>query len=144
MLRRVLLFCGILSSLYYVAVNIFVAMQYEGYNSATYTVSELSAIDAPTRQLWVSLLIVFTLLFIAFGWGIWKSAIRNRPLRVAGVLIVVYGIVGFFWPPMHQREVLAAGGGTLTDTLHIVFTMVTGIIILLAMVFAAAALGKRF
>jgi hypothetical protein len=45
---------------------------------------------------------------------------------------------------MHQREVLAAGGGTLSDTLHIVFTMITVPLMLLAMGFGAAAFGKGF
>lgn len=45
---------------------------------------------------------------------------------------------------MHQREVLAAGGGSLTDTLHIVFTMVTVPLMLLVMGFGAAAFGKQF
>jgi hypothetical protein len=40
---RILLLCGILSSLLYVAMLIFVPMQYEGYNSFTQTISELSA-----------------------------------------------------------------------------------------------------
>src|SRR5687768_10079665 len=123
MVRKSLLFCGILSSLFYVAMNIFVAIQYEGYNSASQTVSELSAIDAPTRSLWVSLAIVYALLMIAFGWGVWKSGGRNRRLRIVGGAMIVNAVIGLFWPPMHQREVLAAGGGTLTDTLHIAFTM---------------------
>ena len=79
MTRRVLLVCGILSSLLYVAMNVFVAMEWEGYSSASQTVSELSAIGAPTRPLWVLLGIAYTVLVIAFGWGIWKSAGRNRP-----------------------------------------------------------------
>ena len=45
---------------------------------------------------------------------------------------------------MHLREVLAAGGGTLTDTMHIVFAMVTVFLMLLAMGFGAAAFEKRF
>jgi hypothetical protein len=45
---------------------------------------------------------------------------------------------------MHQREVLAAGGGTLTDTLHIVFTMVTVPLMMLTIGFGAASFGKRF
>jgi len=49
-----------------------------------------------------------------------------------------------FWPPMHQREVLAAGGGSLTDTMHIVFTIVTVPLMMLIIAFGAAALGKRF
>jgi len=53
-------------------------------------------------------------------------------------------VFGFFWPPMHQRGVLAAGGGTLTDTLHIVWTIVTSLFFMLALGFGAAAFEKRF
>src|ERR1051326_6126621 len=119
MVRKALLACGILSSLLYVSMNIFVAMQHPGYSFASQTISELSAIDAPTRPLWFPLGIVYTLLVAAFGVGVWASAGRNRPLCVLGTLLVVSGIVGLDWPPMHQRAVLAVGGGTLTDTLHL-------------------------
>ena len=144
MIRKILLVCGVLSSLLYVGMNVFVAMQWKGYSSASQAVSELSAIGAPTRPLWVPLGIVYTLLVAAFGWGVWASARRNRPLRVVGGLMVAYGIIGLAWPPMHLREVLAAGGGTLTDTMHIVWTMVTVLLMLLAMGFGAAAFGTRF
>ena len=144
--RKGLLRCGIFSSLLYVAMNIFVPMLYQGYSVATQTVSELSAIDAPTRPLWVWLGLVYTVLVIAFGWGVWASAGGRRTLRTAGALLVAHGIIGLAWPlaPMHQREVLTAGGGTFTDTLHIVFSMVTVVIMLLTIAFAAAALDKRF
>jgi hypothetical protein len=145
-LQQVLLFCGILSSLLYVAMNVFAAMLYEGYDSFSQTVSELSAIGAPTRQLWVLLGIVYTLLVAAFGWGIWKSVAGNRPLRITGGLLLAYGIIGLFWPfaPMHQREVLAAGGGTLSDTMHIAFSMITVLLMLLAIGFGAVTSGRRF
>ena len=58
MVRKVLLNCGILSSLLYVAMNVLGAMQWEGYNTASQTVSELSAIGAPSRPLWVLLGVV--------------------------------------------------------------------------------------
>jgi hypothetical protein len=121
-------------------------MLYEDYNSVSQTVSELSAIDAPTRPLWVLLGIVYTVLVATFGWGIWKSAVGNRPLHITGGLLFAYGIIGLFWPfaPMHQREVLAAGGGTISDTMHIVFSMVTVLLMLLAIGFGATAFGKQF
>ena len=112
LLKKVLLYSGIISSLFYVAINIVVPMQYDGYNSTSQTISELSAIGAPTRPLWVSLAAVYSLFIIAFGWGIWKSAGQKRSLRIAGGLIMFYVIFGLFWPPMHQRKVLASGGGT--------------------------------
>jgi hypothetical protein len=140
MVPKVLLVCGILSSLLYVAMNIIAAMLYEGYNSASQTVSELSAIGAPTRPLWVLLAIPYTLLATAFGLGVWVSASGNRPQRVVGGLMIAHGIIGLFWPPMHQRGIEP----TLTDTMHIVFTMVTVLLMMLAIGFGSAAFGRRF
>ncbi|HSC38701.1 MAG TPA: DUF998 domain-containing protein [Chitinophagaceae bacterium] len=146
LLKKVLLICGSLSSLLYIACNIFVPMQWREYSSASQTVSELSAIGAPTRLLWVWLCIPYTLLVIAFAWGVWKSAGSNRPLRVAGGFMIVYGILGVIWPfaPMHLRETLAAGGATFSDAMHIALGVVTEILFFLALGFTAAALGKRF
>jgi hypothetical protein len=145
--RRLLISCGIFSSLLYVAMLIFVPMQYEGYNSASQTISELSAIDAPTRPLWVPLGIVYTLLIAAFGWGVRQSALQSRKLRIAGNLLFAYGIIGIGWTfaPMHQREVLAAGGSTLTDTMHIlVMSPVSALFMMVSMGFAAAAFKNWF
>lgn len=121
-----------------------VPLAWRGYSSASQTVSELSAIDAPTRPLWVPLGIVWTLLYGAFGWGVWKVGGSSRALRIAGGSIVVAAVLGIFWPPMHLREVLAASGGTLTDTLHIAWTAANGVLTLVAMVFGAVALGRGF
>lgn len=142
--RRMLLICGILSSAYYVAMNIFIPMKYPGYSTFSQTVSELSAIGTPTRQLWVSLMIVYAVLVIAFGWGVWLSVNRYNCLRVVAVFMVINVIIGLFWPPMHQREVLATGEGTLTDILHIVWTAITIPLMFLAIGLGAAAFGKHF
>jgi hypothetical protein len=146
MTRTVLLGCGILSSLLYVATNIVVAMQWPEYSSTSQTVSELSAVDAPTRTLWVLLGIPYTLLVAAFGCGVWASAGRSRPLHIIGGLLVVYGVIGIGWPfaPMHLRPALAAGGATLSDRLHITFAMVTVVLMLVAMGVGTAAFGRRF
>jgi CubicO group peptidase (beta-lactamase class C family) len=142
MVRKVLLICGVLSSALYVAADILVAMRYEGYRYADQTISELSAIGAPTRPLWVLLGLTYTLLVTAFGSGVWRSARRNRALRIVGGLLIVYGVIGLAWPyaPMHVRGTEF----TLTDTMHIVLSMVTVLLMLLAIGFGAAAFGKRF
>ncbi len=146
MLRKTLLICGILSTLLYIAMNIFVALQWESYDTVSQTISELSAIDAPTRQTWVLPAFLYSLLVIAFGFGIRITATQNRPLRVTGILVIINGIISLGWPfvPMHQREVLAAGGGTFSDTMHIVFSMITVLLFLLTLVFGAIAFGRRF
>jgi hypothetical protein len=146
MLRKGLLLCGILSSFLYAAMVIFIPMQWDSYSSASYTISELSAIGAPTRALWVLPGAIYTALVVAFGLGVWISAGRSRALRRVGGLILAYGSLGLLWPfaPMHTREVLAAGGGTLSDTMHLVLASVTVLLMLAAMVHGAMALGKRF
>ena len=143
--KRALL-CGILSSLLYLAMNIVVPFFYEGYSFASHTISELSAIGAPTRTLWIVPAAVYTLLVTAFGWGVWKAARQDWRLRVVGGLMIAYGLSGVAWffAPMHQREVLAAGGGTIEDTMHIVLSGVTTVIYLSMLVFSANAFGKGF
>jgi Protein of unknown function (DUF998) len=140
MARTILLVCGILSSLLYVAMNVFVPMQWEGYSSTSQTVSELSAIGAPTRPLWIVLAVVYILLFAAFGWGVWRSAAGNRPLRIVGGLILAYCVVNVYWPPMHLRGTAPSW----SDTLHIVWAMTAVLFMMSMMGIAAAALGTRF
>jgi len=142
--RKFLLFCGVFASLLYIAMNIFIPPLYEGYNWVTQTVSELSAVDAPTRPLWFVLGIIYTLLVAAFGWGIFKLAGEKRSLRIVGILMFFHGVLGLTWSPMHQREVLATGGGTFTDTWHLFMATVTVLLMFLSIGFGAAALGKGF
>ena len=142
--RIPLLSCGIVAALLYVSMTLFVGLLWEGYSVVSGVPSELAAIGAPTRLLWIWLGAVYAVLMIAFGWIVWKSAPPNRALRVVGALLIADAVVGQFWPPMHQRAVLAAGGGTLTDTLHLVWAAITGIFFMLIVGFGAAALGTRF
>jgi hypothetical protein len=146
MSRKIMLSCGILSSLLYATLLMVVPLYWADYNSATQTVSELSAIGAPTRIMWISLCTPYTLLVIAFAAGIWKSAGPNRPLRFTASLIIIYGALGLLWPfaPMHLRPVLATGGTTFSDTLHIALGAVNQILFLLAMGFASVAFGSAF
>jgi hypothetical protein len=141
-----LLACGILSSLVYVIANVVGAMRWEGYSSISQTVSELSAIGAPSRPTMIPLFLAYSVLLMAFGVGIWESAGRKRALRVVAVLVIAFGALCVTGPftPMHRREVLAAGGATLTDTLHIALTMVDGVFLVSITAIAATLFGKPF
>src|SRR5579859_1278811 len=143
--QRVLLVCGILSSLLYGAM--ITLIRYEGYNPISQVPSELTAIGAPTRPLWMVLGPVYDLLVVAFGVGVWTSAGGKRALRVVGGLFVAFGVLGgIAWPfaAMHQREVLAAGGGTWSDTLHVIFGIMTVLFTLVVIGFGSTAFGKPF
>ncbi|WP_242342708.1 DUF998 domain-containing protein [Anaeromyxobacter terrae] len=148
--RKLLLGCGIASSVLYLLMNVITPMRYAGYSAFSQTISELSAIDAPSRPLWMSLGAVYVALLIAFGAGVWLSANGKRPLRVVGTLLMGLGVTGYIWPllpggaSMHRREVLAAGGATLTDTLHLISGGVGTVFCLLIIGFGAAAFGRWF
>jgi hypothetical protein len=143
-MRKTLLMFGMLSSLWYLAINVFVPSLDPSYDVASLTVSELSAIGAPTRITWVLLVSLYPMLFATFGWGLVNSARDNWLLRTTGMVIILNCIFNLYWPPMHLREVIGAGGGTLTDTLHITWAMVTLLLMMLIMGFGAAALNWPF
>ena len=104
------------------------------------TQSAVSAIGAPTRQIWVPLAFGYTLLFAAFAFGVMKASNGNRHLRTLAIIIFAYCAWNSYWPPMHQRGIEPS----LTDTLHIVWASVTVIMMMLMMGFGAAALGTKF
>ena len=141
---RVLLACGIASSALY-GVMIW-AIRYKGYSPISQTVSELSAWGVSTRTLWIVLGVLYTALVLAFGVGVWMSADGKRSLHVVAGILVAYGVMLNVWPfaAMHQREVLAAGGSTLADTVHLVLVVATAVFMVTAMAFAAAAFGTWF
>jgi hypothetical protein len=142
--RKALLVCGIASSLLY-AVMIW-AIRYEGYSLISQVPSELTAIGAPTRTLWTQLGWIYTGLVAAFGFVVWNFEVRTRAVGIAGGLILAYASLGLLWPfaPMHQREVLAAGGGTFSDTMHVALGGVTVLLMFVTIGVGATAFGKRF
>jgi Protein of unknown function (DUF998) len=145
-LQKVSLACGIGSSAAYVAANVAGALGGGGYSSVNQSVSELTAIDAPSRPVALPLFVASDVLALAFGTGVVAAAGRNRPLRVAGWLLVGVGVADVVSPftPMHTRAVLAADQTTWTDTAHLTVVGATTLQIMGAMGFGAAAFGKRF
>jgi len=142
MVTKILLVCGILSSLLCVGTDILAAMSWEGYSYTDQAVSELTAIGAPTRPFVVALLIAVAVLVIAFGAGALLSAGKKRALRITGLLLVIYGVVSLisFFFPMNLRGVERS----LTDTMHLIFGGVAVLLIMLFIGFGAAARRKGF
>ena len=143
MLRKLLLVCGMLSALLYVATVELAAMRWPGYSPSSQTVSELIGIGAPTRPLVLPLFVVYSLLVYAFGAGMWLSSGPKRALRVAAVGVIgkeVLGLIVTLLAPIHLRGV----GGTLSDTMHGLLTLVGVVFMVLGVGFAAKAFGTRF
>jgi hypothetical protein len=91
--------------------------------------------------------IPYTALVSAFAAGIWMSPDRTRATRLTAAGLAGYaafGLAGGLVFPMKPREALAAGEGTLRNTMHIPSTMLMSICILLAMGAGARLLGRKF
>jgi hypothetical protein len=143
-LKTILLICGIISSLLYVAATILGAVRWNGYSPASQTISELIAIDAPSAPLVIPLFLTYSVLMFAFGFGIWRSSGQKRVLRfVAGFIVgkELLGLVVTLFAPMHMR----GAEPSLTDTMQAVLTGV-GVFLCMfpALGLGATAFGRKF
>lgn len=142
-LQKVLLLCGILSSLFYAGMDVIGGTRWQDYSWVSQEFSRLSAIGAPSRLLHLVLNPIYTLLVIAFGLGVWWSAGRKHALRVIGGALIVYALVSFVWPQFFPEN-LSMPVSAFTNTMHIVITIVTVLSWMLILGYAISAFGKRF
>jgi hypothetical membrane protein len=143
MLRKILLICGVVAPLLYVVTTVIAGQMWEGYSAASQAISELFAVEAPTKSFVDPPLIVYSLLVYAFGVGIWLFADGKCALRIAAGGIVakeVLGLVVQLFFPMH----LLGGEATFSDTMHAILIAGGVLSMLIAIGFGAAGLGKRF
>ena len=142
-LMKVLLGCGIVSSLLYVGGEVLASMSWQGYSYVNQAVSELAAIGAPTRPMMVLLFSVYNALVLAFAVGVWGTADNKRSLRVAALALVAYAVVGqatTLFSPMHLR----GSAVTATDIGHMALTAAEVLSVVLFMSFGSSARGKGF
>lgn len=143
-IQETLLLGGLLSSVAYVALDLFSAMRYPGYSLVNQAISELSAIGAPaaSADLWRLLGPLYGILFGAFTIGVLRAGRGNQALRISGWIMLAFIAWGMLWPffPMHARgtEPIASDLG------HIVLGAGSNILILGFIGFGAFALGRRF
>ena len=139
-LLKVLLACGVASSLVYAATDILAALRWEGYDWTARMVSDLLAVSAPTRSFILVPMLVYNLMIGGFGVGVWLRG-WNRSLRVAGATFVAYGIVsmlGLFVFPLNYE---AKGAGA---TMHMADTFLLILLMFLFIGFAAGGSGRAF
>ncbi len=141
-MQKVLLICGILSSLLYVGTDILGGMLWKGYSFISQPISELAAIGAPVRSLTTPLFTIYAVLLIAFGLGVWRSAGLNSALRVMGGLWIGIGLIGLMWTPfpMHLGETVSSPA----NTIHSIFAGVQVLLVMLAIGFGAVAYRNWF
>jgi hypothetical protein len=145
-IRKLLLVSGIAAAVWWVAIDVVGSLRYPGYSYVDQTISELSAVGAPTRTFMMTVSgIPYAVLMIAFGVGVWIVAGRTRTGRVVGALLVVeaiFGFVGGVLFPMATREVMAAGEETLRNRLHAPYGLGMPILFVLVTIFGSRLFGK--
>lgn len=139
--RRALLVCGVLASLVYVGIDQLAAVRQPGYHSfMAQTISELGARGAPTKSMVDPLFIVYDLLTIAFGIGVWSAARGSRALRVSGAMWIALGVGGLPGPWLFPMNLRGVGG----DAPHIIATGGMVLFIVTGIVAGAIARGRAF
>ena len=95
MVRKILLGCGIVSSVLYIVTDLLGTLRYPSYSYANQTFSELTAQGAPTRPLMVALNgITYGVLVAAFAVGVWTSAGPKRAAGITGAMLLGYAAFG--------------------------------------------------
>jgi hypothetical protein len=137
---------GIVAFVLYLAMDFVAALAYDGYSYRDQAISELSAVDAPTRTFWVICGFVWQAVMFVFAFGLLRAAGGSRRVRIVGYVVLAMAFQGFIWfiAPMHQREALAAGGGDWRDTLHLALGGVASVLAFTAIVAGAWAFGRAF
>ena len=138
---KLMLVCGVLASLLYIGSDIVAGLSWEGYSFTSQAVSELRGIGAPTRVFLVPILLVYAVLEIVFGLGIWKVA-KKRSLHITGALFIGLGALDLMGPffAMNASEPV----GSVTNIIHIAVTILTLLSIFLIIGFGALSAGRKF
>jgi hypothetical protein len=137
---------GIVMFVLYIFMDVAASLAYDGYSYKDQTISELSATGAPTRAFWLTMSVAYQVLAFALAAGVLAAGVGGRRVRAIGWLLLAYAIVGPLWwiAPMHQREVLAAGGETWQDTMHLALGGVSSLLFFAMIGVGAFAFGRRF
>jgi hypothetical protein len=142
--RKVLLSCGVLSSILYVGAEVYAWMQYPGYSPISQAFSELLAEGAPTRPFMVAVAgAPYNLLVAALGVGVWMSAGRSVIARATGTLLLLYALISYLGGTVFQMDTREVEGSVRT-MVHERATAAMVISMLLAMAVGAFVRGVRF
>ena len=143
MKQKVLLACGIAAPLLYAVADVLAGLSWAGYSFRDQTISELAAFGAPSRPLFVVLLVAVYALMVAFGIGVRKAAGGNRRLEIVGGLLVALGVMALTVGQLATMRLRGADQGWL-GTMHLVEGAVAMLMVFIAMGIAATAFGAGF
>lgn len=140
-LVTMLLACGVLVAVVQIVGDIIAAASYPGYSYFDQSVSELSAIGAPTRPITATVGFAYEALVLAFAIGVWLIA-EGRRLRATSVVLGLFAVNAVVWGffPMQQRGSEVAA----TDIAHAIGALVQVLTMVLFIALGSNADGRWF
>jgi hypothetical protein len=143
-LRTILLSCGVLSSVLYIAADAYAWSRYPGYSPIAQAFSELLAEGAPSRSFLVTLAgAPYNLLVAALGVGVWMSPGRRRASPITGALLLLYALISYLGGTVFQMDPRETEGSVRT-MLHERATALMVLSMLLSMGVGAFLHGPLF
>jgi hypothetical protein len=135
---KALLIAGIVAVGLYPVADLVSGLLFRGYSFRDWGISELMAIGSPVRPGMLTFMIVYALLGVAFGVGVWRSAARSRSLRWVGLIFIAASLLGLVLHPFFPMTARGVGT-TFTETMHQSLTSVWSMMVSVAILLAAIA-----
>jgi hypothetical protein len=123
-IKSAMIFCGIAYPIIYILSDILASISWVGYSFISQSVSELRAINAPTRPFLVPVLFIATITLVLYAAGILSIGAKKKTITAIGIALLVLGLMDLFIAPFFPMN-LRGTEFTFTDAMHIVLTVAT-------------------
>lgn len=136
-MKKLIALSGMLASIVYVGTVVLGGILRPGYSHVTESVSELVAAGAPNKLLLSLLFIIYNLLCIIFGIGLFQQVKNSASRKVIGKLgassLVIVGFIGLLLELFFPQD---PGGPAVTfaGTMHIVLAGIAALGTMIAIV----------
>lgn len=139
--KRILLSGGILAPLFYLLNDIIGGIATPDFNYMTNTVSDLTKAGS-TYVLGSILLLVSSLMGIAFGIGIILNYKKNKLIFSSGLFLTVIGVFNIFTGTIFPQDTIG-GAVTFPGIMHLVLVGISAILIFPTLLIMAIGLYKE-
>lgn len=145
-MRRLLVLCGILAPLVYIATWVVGGLITPGYSHLAQAVSELTQAGSSNAPLLNPWFMLYNILIALFGFGLFTAAGRNggrRGVATGGILVATSGLVGVpltLFCPMDP----IGSEATLPGMMHLVLVGIISLLTVAGILASATALPRSW